>query len=267
MYAIRNWGWFSNFIYDGGLCTFALFECLVYLLFILLLIFVFAALFHSWSVEKKKQKSQEGSLRNSANFCTVPVALSSCKTCCLTYMSSVVFVLYDGICPAVYAPVTLPSLLFLFFPPGMSVLRSACVFTLCLCCCLFDMTFFFCPNFGSKNERLNFKASLSWLKFLSERSHFFPRFWTEWVEHIVLLSYAIFFFDKLGCSRVYRFLLVARSGGMSRVFACTLTVQLCTELVHVLNAGAAIFWLQLACHLFFSLSNFSLKQQICPCGC
>lgn len=87
-----------------------------YLLFILLAIFVFAASFHSWSVEKKKKaKTQEGSLRNSVNFCTIPVALSFCKMCCLTYASLVVFVLYHDIDRAVYAPVTLPSFFFFFF--------------------------------------------------------------------------------------------------------------------------------------------------------
>lgn len=142
MYAIRNWGWFSNFIYDGGLCTFALFECRVYLLFILLLIFVFAALFHSWSVEKKKQKSQEGSFWDSANLCTIPVALSFCKTCCLKYMSSVVFVFYDGICRAVYVLVTLPSLLF-FSPRNECVALCLCIYSLPLLLFVWRNLFFF----------------------------------------------------------------------------------------------------------------------------
>lgn len=67
------------------------------------------------SGKKKKAKTQEGSLRNSVNFCTIPVALSFCKMCCLTYASLVVFVLYHDIDRAVYAPVTLPSFFFFFF--------------------------------------------------------------------------------------------------------------------------------------------------------
>lgn len=64
--------------------------------------------------KKKKAKTQEGSLRNSVNFCTIPVALSFCKMCCLTYASLVVFVLYHDIDRAVYAPVTLSSFFFFF---------------------------------------------------------------------------------------------------------------------------------------------------------
>lgn len=64
---------------------------------------------------KKKAKTQEGSLRNSVNFCTISVALSFCKMCCPTYASLVVFVLYHDIDRAVYAPVALSSFFFFFF--------------------------------------------------------------------------------------------------------------------------------------------------------
>lgn len=90
------------------------------LLFILLLIFVFAALFHSWSVGKRA-KTQEGSLWNSVNFCTIPVALGFCKMCCLTYASLVVFVSYHDIDRAVYTPVNLSS--FFFFWNECATLR------------------------------------------------------------------------------------------------------------------------------------------------
>lgn len=63
---------------------------------------------------KKKAKTQEGSLRNSVNFCTISVALSFCKMCCPTYASLVVFVLYHDIDRAVYAPVALSSFFFFF---------------------------------------------------------------------------------------------------------------------------------------------------------
>lgn len=80
----------------------------------------------------------------------------------------------------------------------MSVLRCACVFTLCLCCCLFDATsffFFFVQTLVRRTSVQILKPFLlSWFKFLSEWSRFFPRFWTEWLEHIFLLSYAFFFF-------------------------------------------------------------------------
>lgn len=219
-----------------------------YLLFILLAIFVFAASFHSWSVEKKKKaKTQEGSLRNSVNFCTIPVALSFCKMCCLTCASLVVFVLYHDIDRAVYAPVTLSS--FFFFFPGMSVQGCACVFTLFLGCCLFKCNLFFCLNVQLTNGRLYFNASLGW--------SFCPRYWagaTEWLEHVVLLLYAtcccfLFFYRRQWTLhwRFHRFLLVAQSVGVSRVFAFTFAVQICTvgACFFFFNSGAAILWLQL----------------------
>lgn len=133
--------------------------------------------------KKKKAKTQEGSLRNSVNFCTIPVALSFCKMCCLTYASLVVFVLYHDIDRAVYAPVTLPSFFFFFFS-WMSVQCCTCVFTLFLGC-LFRCNLFFCLNVQLTNGRLYFNASLGW--------SFCPRYWagaTEWLEHVVLLLYA-----------------------------------------------------------------------------
>lgn len=177
------------------------------------------------SGKKKKAKTQEGSLRNSVNFCTIPVALSFCKMCCLTYASLVVFVLYHDIDRAVYAPVTLSS--FFFFFSGMSVRRCACVFTLFLGCCLFRCNLFFCLNVQLTNGRLYFNASLGW--------SFCPRYWagaTEWLEHVVLLLYATccFFYRRQWTlhSRFHRFLLVAQSVGVSRVFAFTFAVQICT---------------------------------------
>lgn len=268
MYAIRNWGWFSNFIYDGGLCTFALFECRVYLLFILLLIFVFAALFHSWSVEKKKQKSQEGSFWDSANLCTIPVALSFCKTCCLKYMSSVVFVFYDGICRAVYVLVTLPSLL--FFSP-----RNECV---ALCLCIYSLPlllfvwrnlffFFFVQTLVRRTSVQILKPFLlSWFKFLSEWSRFFPRFWTEWLEHIFLLSYAFFFFycelDVQGFIDSF-WLHEVEACHASLHWRCNFAQNWCMFEMPVLPFSDY----NLRVFFFFPLSNFLLKQQICSRGC
>lgn len=110
-----NLSWFSNFVYvyDGGLCTFALFECLTCCLFCSWFLFLLhCSTAGQW---KKKAKTQEGSLRNSVNFCTISVALSFCKMCCPTYASLVVFVLYHDIDRAVYAPVALSSFFSFFF--------------------------------------------------------------------------------------------------------------------------------------------------------
>lgn len=143
-----------------------LYRYLSVLLFILLVIFVFAASFHSWSVEKKKAKTQEGSLRNSVNFCTIPVALSFCKMCCLTCASLVVFVLYHDIDRAVYAPVTLSSFFFLFFP------WNECA-RLCLRIYSFSWLLFVQVQPLFLSERSTYERAFifqcqSWLEFLSE---------------------------------------------------------------------------------------------------
>lgn len=118
------------------------------------------------SGKKKKAKTQEGSLRNSVNFCTIPVALSFCKMCCLTYASLVVFVLYHDIDRAVYAPVTLSSFFFLFFP------WNECA-RLCLRIYSFSWLLFVQVQPLFLSERSTYERAFifqcqSWLEFLSE---------------------------------------------------------------------------------------------------
>lgn len=135
----------------------------------------------------------------------------------------------------------------------MSVHCCACVFTLFLGC-LFRCNLFFCLKIQLKNGRLYFNASLGW--------SFCPRYWagaTEWLEHVVLLLYVtcccfLFFYRRQWTLhwRFHRFLLVAQSVGVSRVFAFTFAVQICTvgACFFFFNSGAAILWLQLFSFFF-----------------